>query len=386
MSDAPRRAEAFVPLPAEQIAAAIASPFGLGTWLGDQAHSETRPDGCVVVRWYDGRQLAGHWTVFDPPHRLVCDLRGDEDAASTASFSLTPREDETLLVLELRGPLAAREDPERLLADLADYAQTGRNARMARRPMLGIFPDFADVDAAESRGLPLGGVVEGMAAQDAGLAKGDVLTGIAERRVTSWPSVGPALDGLEAGQTVTVSFLRGDEPQSVELTLGSRPAPELPERREDLVAMLDERFEGLVGELDEALAGITAEEAAFQPGEGEWNVRQVLGHLLVAERLTHMDLSAREADVPPPSWPGGPDTFVQKVFAEDPVERLRDRLAEAFRDNALLGRRLLEAGAAPPIARHLVENIGYTEDHVREHLAQIRANLEAARAAAPATV
>ncbi len=74
-------------------------------------------------------------------------------------------------------------------------------------------------------GVPIGSVVANSAAASAGLAQGDVITGIGGYSVTSQSTLQEVLvNDLSPGQTVTVQFTdSAGQQQSVTLTLGSGP-------------------------------------------------------------------------------------------------------------------------------------------------------------------
>lgn len=72
----------------------------------------------------------------------------------------------------------------------------------------GIMPDFAGL---EKRGMRIDGVTKGKPAQKGGILKGDIITAINGKKVGNIYDYMGRLKTLEAGQTVSVDLIRGDE-------------------------------------------------------------------------------------------------------------------------------------------------------------------------------
>ena len=111
------------------------------------------------------------------------------------------------------------DDIIRMISDLQEYGYiTGA--------YLGIW--VRDVDAtAQSYGLPAGAYVEdvmdGYAAQRAGIQSQDIIVNIAGYDVTGLTDLTLALRKLEAGQTVTVTVYRGGREVYLSITLDEKP-------------------------------------------------------------------------------------------------------------------------------------------------------------------
>jgi S1-C subfamily serine protease len=122
-------------------------------------------------------------------------------------------------------------------AVLSDYTKYGR----VRRPSLGIASLAIGPDLAEQIGLPadygvlVQKIIPGGAAERAGLRGGnqqvllgntpiylggDLIVGIDEDRVTSPQDISEIMDHHQAGDTVTVTFFRGQKQMTAKLTLG----------------------------------------------------------------------------------------------------------------------------------------------------------------------
>ena len=96
--------------------------------------------------------------------------------------------------------------------------KTDTGGRAGLRLFTGTIPDYAS----EVKGLLLGGVIGGGPAEQAGLAKGDVIVEIAGQSITNIYDYTYALELLKIGQPAKVSYLRGGEKRETTLTPAAR--------------------------------------------------------------------------------------------------------------------------------------------------------------------
>jgi uncharacterized protein YndB with AHSA1/START domain len=368
-----------VAAPPETVARAIASPYGLTAWCCDEARSEMKEGGRLLLQWQDGRQATGRWSSFDPVRHLAFSALDDQGAILEASFTLAPGAGTTALSAEISAP-ATTDDPadvaaewRQRLADLGAFAAEGVYARQARRPMLGIWGDFERDE--DGSGAFVGGVVDGGGAEKAGLGKGDTIVAIDEGAITGWGDLGAVLDAHDAGDTVAVRVLREGEVHDLSLTLDARQPFDAPTDPGEIEA----RGEALIERLEAVLDGLDPAEADFRPDMGEWSIREVLAHLIASERFAQMSLQARARDADPVGWIGGPETLLQRVLRTRPFSELRTQLVEDLRLSLGLARAVLDDDADPALARAFGENLAFTEMHVNDHIGQISANRTAAR-------
>jgi aminopeptidase N len=99
----------------------------------------------------------------------------------------------------------------------AEPPPAGTPSGGTRRVSLGTIPDFS-----YSEGCRISGVRAGSPAERAGLQAGDVILQIGETPIASLRDLSEALKARSAGDTVTVTFQRGDEKKSVPVTLEAR--------------------------------------------------------------------------------------------------------------------------------------------------------------------
>ena len=96
--------------------------------------------------------------------------------------------------------------------------KTETGGRAGLRLFTGTIPDYAS----DVKGLLLGGVIGGGPAEQAGLAKGDVIIEIAGQSITNIYDYTFALELLKIGQPAKVFYLRGGEKRETTLTPAAR--------------------------------------------------------------------------------------------------------------------------------------------------------------------
>ena len=96
--------------------------------------------------------------------------------------------------------------------------QTSSGSRAGVRVFTGTIPDYAT----NVKGLLLGGVIGGGPAEQAGLAKGDVIIEIAGQSIANIYDYTYALELLKVGQPVKIIYMRGTERRETTLTPGAR--------------------------------------------------------------------------------------------------------------------------------------------------------------------
>jgi S1-C subfamily serine protease len=82
---------------------------------------------------------------------------------------------------------------------------------------LGTIPDFTYTE-----GCRISGVTPGSPAERAGLQAGDAILQIGETPIASLRDLSAALKARNPGDTVTVTYQRGEEKKSVPVTLEAR--------------------------------------------------------------------------------------------------------------------------------------------------------------------
>jgi uncharacterized protein YndB with AHSA1/START domain len=271
----------------------------LREWLADEALATPLPGGRLYLSWSDGYQSAGKFKKLEPGESILFTWHGsDEKEATKVRVDFEPVESGTLVTIRhtgftddkagRRAASALQAAWESSLENLASVTQDGADLRLTRRPMLGVFVEeeiAADPapDRGATSGVRLGGVVDGMGADKAGLRGGDVIVSLGGLPVRSFAEMRVAASAHRAGDAVEVEFYRDAEPHKTQMELSGRSIPDLPNSPSGLAAMVGEGYRSFQDKLVSALNGISEEEANRAPSEGEWSVREVLAHLIMGE-------------------------------------------------------------------------------------------------------
>jgi uncharacterized protein YndB with AHSA1/START domain len=299
--------------PASEVFRAFTSPGALQGWLCNAALVAPQRGGRIYLGWNDGHYATGEIIDYRPYDLLAFTWTGrglpaptevqvelhEEGGATTIRVTHSVGSDPEWAVHARN----IEEGWESSLENLQSYLETGLDLRFARRPMFGISgaedmnPDIAKkLNSPISEGLRLLGFVDGMGAQNAGLQKGDIMVSLGGKPVTGFVSLGQALQGHKAGDKVPVEFYRDGQEQTVTVELSKRPMPEIPATSQELASQMRQTFMQLDGELDEILAGVTEEEASYRPTPDDWNVKEIIAHILAAEQDAHAWVAALEED------------------------------------------------------------------------------------------
>jgi hypothetical protein len=189
------------------------------------------------------------------------------------------------------------------------------------------------------------------------------------------------MSGLHAGDTVKVGFYRGSEKQEVEMELAPRPLPEIPATPAGLAEAVQRIYDEQLAGLQKVMAGVSEAEADFHPGEKEWNIKEVLTHLILEERATNEHIyeyvtsAERFADAYGDSWP----ERMQAIAKSYPTlgEALADlqrvmseniRLLEILPDSLLAHK-----GTYWRLAHGMLTNPFHIEDHREQIVSAIKA-------------
>lgn len=379
---------------------AFTNASALREWFADNAQVDARVEAPLFLAWHTGYYVVGNFTALLPDEMVAFSWHGrGEPYATHLEVVLEPRGESTELTLKHSG-IGAGENWvqiakqfnsqwESALENLQSILETGLDLRVQRRPMLGIYPSSLDAQTAERLGVPvekgllLDGVVEGMGARDAGLQPQDVIVGIDGRRVTDWPSLQLLLTPRRAGDTINVEFYRSGQKYATQIQLSGRPVPDVPPTAAELAEKLAVEQRAVDLELDETLANVTEVEASHKPTPKEWNVKEVLAHLIWAERFNQMWIWGNVGGDDSIPWPDNNNAQLEPILAVYPT--MNDLAAELKRAEA----GTLAAVAHLPVAfmnrkssyLRLAHVVTSFSEHTRQHFLQIKAAVESAREA-----
>jgi hypothetical protein len=201
--------------------------------------------------------------------------------------------------------------------------------------------------------------------------------------VANFPDLGQILVQHKVGDRVAVQFYRGPEKLQATMEMTRRPVPEIPATPANLSAAVAKNYAGLDQALEAILAGLSPEQEAFRPSPQDWNIKEILAHLIHTERDIH-------------SWMNDIISSQERLadgYAESLAPRVR-ATAQVYATAAALLTELMRceaetlaflAGLPPEFSARKGSywKMAYTmlqpPYHTHDHLDQIRANLAAFR-------
>jgi uncharacterized protein YndB with AHSA1/START domain len=380
---------------------ALTQASELREWFSDEAWTAVRPDGRYDVRWNQGYRSDGRFTKLDPPRRATVTWQGTGEPGETKiRFKVKPADEGTQVKVTHSGFGPGHEWDKAVaqsekgwgagLENLKSTLETGVDLRLARQPFLGIAPDTLNAERAAKEGIAAEqgiyvlGTVEESGARAAGLAQGDVIVAFGGIETPGLQELGAALRGQAVGDVVDVDLVRGQERETVQVTLGKRPQAEVPDTAEELADLLAEQLKEVDQELKAAVEGLTDEAAEQSPAEGEWSVKQVLAHLSSGERGLHNLLVNWAVNGWLDGGPIGADAVpgqLEAVLAVTPTLQglLEQYLTDEAQTVAFLRRLPEETVAHKARYRRIGEAVLNGPGHTREHIEQIKTTSAAVR-------
>jgi uncharacterized protein YndB with AHSA1/START domain len=389
-----------VKAPPEEVYRNFTNATALREWLCDAALALPHPGGRLYLAWNRGYYASGNYTATQPGEKVAFTWQGREEPAPThVQVDLAASDGGTRINLEHSGIGSGSEWDKAYqeiqegwqigLENLASILETGEDLRFVRRPMLGILIENFDAKVAKEMGLPvtegvrLGGALEGMGAQAAGLQKDDVVVNMAGLPITDYNSLTNALEKHKAGEEVEVVYYRGPEKRSTPLRFSKRPIPDIPPTAAGLAEAVREINSQIDSRLAQFLEGVTEEEASFKPSEEDWSIKENLAHLIHGERYNHFYISElvfaeeRYSD-------GYGDNLNAHIAATVEAYLTLQDLREELRRNSeetagMLARLTDEFSNRKASYWRLAYGMLQPQYHLDTHIEQMQASLDAAR-------
>jgi uncharacterized protein YndB with AHSA1/START domain len=372
----------------------------LREWMCNLATVNPKPGGYIFVAWNQGFYACGEFTELKPDEKIVFSWFGrGEPAPTLVTVHLATHDHGTQVRLEHSGFGSGGEWAQTIeniqagwkdgLDNLASVLETGQDMRFILRPMLGIGMNDFDADIASKLGVPVSegiridNLIDGMGAAAAGLQSDDVIIKIGGKETVSYTDISTALQSHRAGDVVEVIFYRGNQKMTLPLILSRRSLPEIPPSPQALSELLHKRNEQLVDELMEFVAGVTDFEADFKPENEEWNIKEILAHLIHSER-DYQNFIAQVVGEQEPQYDdyaGNLQARVEATVAAYPtlsgiVDEFKRSLLES---EALLARLPIEVTEKKSGYWRICYNTLDSPIHSNSHLEQMRAAALAAR-------
>lgn len=382
---------------------ALTRPAVLNLWLSNGNRINLNVGNCYFLEWNSGYFAAGEYTALEPGKHLAFTWLGkDEPAKTEVSITLTPEGEGTRLDLEHSGIGAGAEwaaaakqlaDGWRQgLADLKYTLDTGLDARLMRRPMLGIYPSNLDEAAAQRLGLPitegllLNNVVPGMGAEQAGLQMHDVIVSVNGQPTPDFSAFNRVITPFRAGQVVSLEYYRGSEKHALQMTLSERPKPEVPATVAEVATNFKEANTTALTGLRELLQGVPETALVQRPAPEEWSVNDVLAHLIWAEKHQQILLWAMYGGEDYVPWTGNNAVQLAGILAVYPTSgELLAELERSLRATEAMVAAIDESFTAYKAEYGIIAaNANASQQHIQSHFDQIRNAIQAATVAVPA--
>ncbi len=383
---------------------ALTNATALREWFCDTALFDATAGSHFYFAWNSGYYATGEVTKIEAPRKLTITWRGKGDPAeSVAKLTVAKKKAGSVVTVTHEGVGTGKKwgsaaeqmtaGWERGLENLQSVLTSGEDQRFTLRPMLGVsgLNELNEglierLKLPVTRGVHIDATAEGMGARAAGLTKDDVLVTLAKHKLWNYPSLTAALSGQRAGDTVEVVYYRGGENQKTQMTLSQRPLPAIPDTAAALAEAVRANFAAGDAVLDAALAGVSAAEADYRAAPEEWNIKEVLAHLISGERDSHQYfVELINSDERATFGFGGNSNLRVKATAEAYgsaaalVEELKRNEAETVAIAAGLPDEFVAARRTYwRLAYALLQN----SNHIGEHAEQITANVAAVRQAA----
>ncbi len=289
---------------------AFTSPTALSEWLCNHAIVKPIPSGSYYLWWQSGFFVSGEFTELSPNKTVSCSWMGKDDPGPTNVCITIKPKPEGVQVNLVHGGFGSgknwkktRRDIDKgwqeVLENLKTMLEKGLDERLLRRPMMGITgcESLSEETAPKHHfpkpnGLLLYGVLDGMGAQNAGLLPGDILVKMGGKKLIQDADLYFVIGQHIAGDKVKVTYYRDGEKHNTELVFSERLRIEVPPKPTDLAAKLDAMYKPLLAQLDTALKGITEEKASTSHAPDDWNIKQVLAHLIAGEKDAHTWIAA----------------------------------------------------------------------------------------------
>ncbi len=317
---------------------AFTTPGGLLDWCANAVELDTAK-GSYLFLWSEkGYQLTGsigemventqvNWHIHTPaPGQVSLQILPGEENGTQLSLSMSG---------EYRGDTHISFWNEALI-NLKAVLETGLDRRVYDRPMLGILIGGLLDEANQARykspvpfGIIISSTMPGLGAEEVGLAENDILFEMDGVEIRDYRDLRGVIAHYKAGETVRISWYRAGEEHSGELTFSGRPIPFIPASPAELADYVQSIYARSEAELAEIIEDATEAQAEYRPNEKEWNVKEILAHIILSERAIQFWVaSTKEGDLIR-SWNSNDFGLVESVVSTYPT--LKELVAELQR-------------------------------------------------------
>ncbi|HYQ90384.1 MAG TPA: DinB family protein [Candidatus Binatia bacterium] len=384
------RSDTVVRLPPIEIWQAFTHPVHLYYWLGDAIEIDLRVGGAYIVRATNGirldttveRVLEGRRLVLRPTRR------GDDARIEVDLVKLSGAETR----VSVSDPDAEDAGPWReALENLRSVWERGIDLRESRLAVMGIGTKDLGPGDRPVRGVPpgvgvrLNAVLQGGAAQEAGLRSGDVVIAFDGEVVRSAEELVRCIHARKPGDSVQVLAIRDGQENARTVVLGRRSGRgEPPPAPAPMLRGMCEAVMEADAKLEKAVQGLSDADAYRPEGSDAWSVAQVLAHLSITERMLQcwLDQAVRGERPVIDSDPCTNASRIAGILSGRPAVRdLLDRLRRDEQETlAFLSHLPADVAAFRPrwarVAFTALDYHTHSEDHLGQ-IARIRAAIGA---------
>jgi uncharacterized protein YndB with AHSA1/START domain len=387
-------AEIVVEAPISQIYYLFSTRSGWFDWFTQKGSGNIAKDSLLQLHHDKAGPMAFFFHEIVPEKRITFSyLTPNNWLAGEVEISLQESAGGTAITIEHSG--IAEEDAAQMqdlwqdsLNNLKELMENGRDPRLWNRPFLGVsVADWVSPEYAEKHQLPtesgmhIANVFEGRGAEKAGISGGDTITSLAGQAITDFDSLLRVYADHRAGDTVDVEYYHGKELRHSRLTLSAYPVPDVPATAQDIADNLDQFFQKANQKIEEMLAAHNEAQAEYRPAAGEWNVKEILAHLVSTESDSIHWLSSYLAGGEVYPNTGGLPARIKSLLMLYPtasalLKKLRQTQKELLSLISEIPAEVVNRKASMVrLAFAYSLEISY---HYKDHLSQIAANLEEA--------
>jgi len=294
------KVEKLIQAPPADVFIYFTNSTALRDWLCDVATADPRPGGRLYMWWTGDYYTSGEYVSLEKDKSVSFTWFGrGEPHATRVDVTLKKKKAGTLVKLTHRKigksqkwvDIGREYEKEwaKGLENLASVLESGPDLRLTNRPMLGITVSDFNPGIAEKLGIPvvqglrLGGVVEGLGAQKAGLQTDDVITGLDGHEITGGGTFAAFIENKNAGDLIEVTYYRCAEKKTTKMTLSGRPIPHIPASGVELSSQVEPVYRHYEAEIEALIKDAREEECAKKPSPTEWSANEVLAHLIHSE-------------------------------------------------------------------------------------------------------
>jgi len=376
----------------KQIYYAFTNKTGLREWLADIVEFKEAVSKTFILTWKGGRSVFGSFLEKVENERIQIEvLTANKHRRYDIEIYLTEEEESTLLKLEVRGVQEEEQDKielffENALENLRSVIEDGIDNRHYKKPMLGVnIGELINPENAKTKNYPVDhgfvipAVIDGLGAKKAGILPGDIMSEFDGKKITSF-DVLSELASARVGDVIKTVIYRDGERKEIAITLSHMPLPKLPAAAQDTADTIKKIYQKMEDKLDQVLDGVSENAAEYRPAPGEWNIKEVYAHMILASRdlfnWAASLIAGREDYVDTSTIP---EKIKSVIACHSSLQELRAELENVQNENvAFLSEISVDFTARKNSFMRLSENTKMETLHYKDHIEQIKNNLKKA--------